>query len=173
MTREEKTRVIEGLTKQLNENEYLYLVDASGLNAVATSGLRRECFKKNIQLIVVKNMLLKKAMDKSNKDLEELAGTLQGSTAIMFTETGNLPAKVIKEFRKNFDKPLIKGAYIEETTYIGDDKLEMLTNIKSKNELIADVVAALQSPAKNVVSALQSGGGILTGVLKTLAEKAE
>ncbi len=171
MTREEKTKTIEHLTERLNESEFFYLTDIADINAEATSKLRALCFKKNVSLVVVKNKLLKKAMERSDKELDELSNTLVGPTAIMFAEAGNVPAKLIKEFRKGFDKPIIKGAYIEEVTFIGDDKLEQLATIKSREELIGDVVALLQSPAKNVISALQSGGSLLHGVLKTLGER--
>jgi len=173
MTREEKTQQIEALKQRLNENDYLYLTDVSELNADATSKLRRACFKKNVQLTVVKNKLLKIAMEHSDKELEELSEALAGPTAVMFADTGNLPARVIKEFRKDYAKPLLKGAYIEEMTYLGDEQLEMLTNIKSREELIADVIALLQAPATNVISALQSGGHKLSGIVKTLSEKEE
>lgn len=173
MTREEKTQIIEELTQDLNGASTLYIADTSELNAADTSKLRRACFKKDVRLSVVKNKLLKIAMERSDKDLDELVDTLAGPTAVMFSEIGNVPAKVIKEFRKNSEKPILKGAYVEEMIYLGDDQLEALSNIKSKEELLADVIALLQSPAKNVVSALQSGGNILTGVLETLSEKSE
>lgn len=173
MKKEDKNQLIEILAEELNETSAFYLTDISNLDAAQTSKLRRLCFNKNVRLKVVKNTLLRKAMDKVEKDVEELLGVLQGPTSIMFTEVGNAPAKLIKEFRKTSDKPVIKGAYIEEATYIGDDKLEMLSTIKSKEELIADVIALLQSPVKNVISALNSGSNTLTGVLKTLSEKSE
>lgn len=173
MTREEKTQQIEALKQQLNDNDYVYLTDVSELNAEATSKLRRVCFKKNVQLTVVKNTLLQIAMERSDKELGELEEALAGPTALMFAETGNVPAKLIKDFRKEHSKPVLKGAYIEEMTYLGDDQLETLVNIKSREELIADVISALQSPAKNVISALQSGSNNLTGILKTLSEKEE
>ncbi len=171
MTREEKSQVIEVLTTQLTEGNIIYLADISGLNALDTSNLRRACFKANVKLAVVKNTLLEKAMEKSDKDFGELPTILKGNTSLMFSETGNAPAKVIKEFRKKFDKPLLKGAYVEEAIYVGDDQLDTLVNIKSKEELIGDVISLLQSPAKNVISALQSGGNKLSGILKTLSEK--
>ncbi len=147
------------------------MADISGLNASDTSNLRRACFKANVNLAVVKNTLLAKAMEKSEKDFGELPTTLKGNTSIMISETGNAPAKVIKEFRKGSDKPVLKGAYVEEAIYIGDDQLDTLVSIKSKEELIGDIITILQSPAKNVISALQSGGNTLTGILKTLSEK--
>jgi len=171
MTREEKSQVIEVLTAKLTEGNIIYLADISGLNALDTSNLRRACFKANVKLAVVKNTLLEKAMEKSDKDFGELPGTLKGNTSLMFSETGNAPAKVIKEFRKKSDKPVLKGAYVEEAIYVGDDQLETLVNIKSKEEVIGDIITLLQSPAKNVISALQSGGSKLSGVLKTLSEK--
>lgn len=171
MTREEKSKVIEDLTAQLGDTTNIYLADISGLNAGTTSSLRRACFKAGIKLAVVKNTLLSKAMEVSDKDFAELPGVLKGNTAIMLSETGNAPAKVIKEFRKKSDKPLLKGAFIEEAIYVGDDQLEALVNIKSREELIGDIVGLLQSPAKNVISALKSGGGTLAGIIKTLSEK--
>ncbi|OIQ30723.1 MAG: 50S ribosomal protein L10 [Bacteroidetes bacterium MedPE-SWsnd-G2] len=171
MTREEKSRVIEELTVQLAENSNLYLTDISGLNAVTTSELRRACFKANIQLSVVKNTLLEKAMEASDKDYGDLPSTLKGNTSVMYSETGNAPAKVIKAFRKKSDRPILKGAFIEEAVYLGDEQLDALVDIKSKEELIGDVIALLQSPAKNVVSALKSGGGKISGILKTLSQK--
>ena len=171
MTREEKSQVIEDLKAKLAESSNFYLTDISGLNAVTTSNLRRACFKANVQLSVVKNTLLEKAMEASEKDFGELPSTLKGNTSVMYSETGNAPAKVIKAFRKKSEKPFLKGAYIEEAVYIGDDQLDMLVNIKSREELIGDIVGLLQSPAKNVVSALQSGGGKLSGIIKTLSQR--
>ena len=171
MTREEKALVIDELTAQLSNNTNIYLADISGLDALATSNLRRACFKANIKLAVVKNTLLEKAMEASDKDFGELPTTLKGNTSVMYSETGNAPAKVIKAFRKKSEKPLLKGAFIEEAIYLGDEQLDTLVNIKSREELIGDIVLLLQSPAKNVVSALKSGGGKLSGILKTLSEK--
>ena len=171
MTREEKSQVIDTLTDKLAESSIIYLTDISGLNALETSNLRRACFKASINLSVVKNSLLEKAMEKSDKDFGELPNTLKGNTSIMVSATGNAPAKVIKEFRKGSDRPLLKGAYIEEAIYVGDDQLNTLVDIKSKEEVIGDIITILQSPAKNVISALQSGGNKLSGILKTLSEK--
>ncbi len=171
MTREEKSKVIDNLTGQLTEGNIIYLADISGLNAETTSNLRRACFKANITLAVVKNTLLAKAMEKSDKEFGELKDILKGNTSLMISDTGNAPAKVIKEFRKKSDKPLLKGAYIEESIYVGDDLLNTLVDIKSKEELIGEIIGLLQSPAKNVISALQSGGSKLSGILKTLSEK--
>jgi large subunit ribosomal protein L10 len=171
MTREEKSQVIEDLTAQLTDNSIIYVADISGLNAEATSNLRRACFKAGVQLAVVKNTLLTKAMENSEKEFGELPETLKGNSSILLSETGNAPAKIIKEFRKKSDKPVLKGAYIEEAVYIGDDQLENLVNIKSKEELLGDIIGLLQSPAKNVISALQSGGQTLSGIVKTLSER--
>ncbi len=173
MKKEEKNGFIESLAKQLKQNNYLYITDISNLNVENTNKLRRLCFKRGVQLTVVKNTLLRKAMEKSDRDYESLYGVLKGSTSIMFSEVGNVPAKLIKEFRRTSDKPILKGAYIEEMTYIGDKELDSLMYIKSKNELIADVMAMLQTPARNVISALQTGGQTIAGVLKTLSEKPE
>jgi len=171
MTREEKSIVIEDLTAQLAENNTIYLADISGLDAGVTSNLRRACFKSNVSIAVVKNTLLAKAMEKSDKDFGDLPSTLKGNTSIMFAEAGNAPAKVIKEFRKKSEKPILKGAFVEEAVFVGDDNLEALVNIKSKEEVIGEIVGLLQSPAKNVVSALKSSGGKIAGILKTLSEK--
>lgn len=171
MTREEKSQVIEELTAQLADSTNIYLTDISGLDAVNTSDLRRACFKAGVKLSVVKNTLLAKAMEASEKDFGELPETLKGNTSVMYSETGNAPAKVIKAFRKKSEKPLLKGAFIEEAIYIGDEQLDTLVNIKSREELIGDIIGLLQSPAKNVVSALKSGGGKLAGIIKTLSEK--
>ena len=171
MTREEKSVVIEELTAQLADNSNIYLTDISGLDATTTSNLRRACFKSNIKLAVVKNTLLEKAMEASDKDFGELPTILKGNTSVMYSETGNAPAKVIKEFRKKSERPLLKGAFIEEAIYVGDDLLDTLVDIKSKEELIGDIIALLQSPAKNVISALKSGGGTIAGLVKTLSER--
>ena len=171
MTREEKSLVIEQLTAQLAENSTIYLADISGLDADATTNLRRACFKAGVKLNVVKNTLLAKAMESSEKDFGELSKVLKGNTSIMIAEASNAPARVIKEFRKKSDKPLLKGAFIEEAIYIGDNQLDALVDIKSKEELVGDIIALLQSPAKNVISALKSGGGTIAGIVKTLSER--
>jgi large subunit ribosomal protein L10 len=173
MTREEKSQYIDGLTEKLNNANIFYLADIAGLNAETTSKLRKTCFNGNIQLEVVKNTLLQKAFEKADKDYEGLYNSLKGNTSIMFSEVGNAPAKIIKEFRKKSDKPLLKGAYIEESIYVGDENLDALVSLKSKEELIGDIVALLQSPAKNVVSALKSSGGKLAGIVQTLSERSE
>lgn len=172
MKKEEKQVMIDDLSKRLDENNIIYIADISSLDAVATSSLRRQCFAKNIKLSVVKNTLLKKAMENvQGKDFTELYDILPGPTAIMLSDTGNLPAKLIKDFRKKSDKPVLKGAFIEESIYIGDDQLNLLADIKSKDELIGEVIGLLQSPAKNVISALTSSKGIIAGLVKTLSEK--
>jgi len=171
MTREEKSQVIQDLTAKLADTNTIYLADISGLDALTTSNLRRACFKTDVQLSVVKNTLLSKAMDASDKNFDGLQEVLKGNTAILTAEASNAPAKVIKEFRKKSDKPLLKGAYVEEAVYVGDDQLDTLVNIKSKEELIGDIITLLQSPAKNVISALQSGGNKLSGILETLSER--
>lgn len=171
MTREEKSRVIEDLTAQLAESNVVYLADISGLNAETTSNLRRACFKAGIQLAVVKNTLLEKAMGASTNDYGDLPLVLKGNTSILISENGNAPAKIIKEFRKKSDKPLLKGAFIHQAVFIGDNQLDALIALKSKEEVIGEIVGLLQSPAKNVVSALKSSGGKLAGVLKTLSER--
>ena len=171
MTREEKNQVIDNLAQQISEAKHFYLADISELNAEDTSSLRRKCFEKDIKLLVVKNTLFRKALEKCENNYEELYDVLKDSTSIMFTETGNVPARLIKEFRKERDKPMLKAAFVEESFYIGDEQLDFLTTIKSKEELIGDLILLLQSPAKNVLSALQSSGGKLAGILKTLSEK--
>jgi large subunit ribosomal protein L10 len=172
MKKEEKSQVIDSLVEQLANNSHFYLTDVATLSAAKTSTLRRMCFNKNIKMLVVKNSLLKKAMERSTaKDYQSLIGTLKGSTAIMFSEVGSDPAKLIKEFRKGGDRPLLKSAFVEECAYVGDDQLDALASIKTKNEMIGEIIGLLQSPAKNVVSALQSGGGKLAGIVKTLSEK--
>jgi large subunit ribosomal protein L10 len=173
MKREEKDIIVNNLVDQLKESPHFYLTDASELNAEATSLLRRRCFESNIKMVVVKNTLLKRALEQTESEVDELYDVLKGSTAIMFTETGNAPAKVIKEFRKKFEKPIIKAAYVEESIYIGDDQLENLVNVKSKEELLGDLIGLLQSPVKTVMSQLQSGGNTLAGVLETLSNKSE
>lgn len=171
MTRKEKATVIEDLTSQLANSSTIYLADISGLNATVTSDLRRAAFKANVKLAVVKNTLLAKAMEASDKDFGELPEVLKGNTSLMFSEVGNAPAKLIKNFRKKSDKPLLKGAFVEEAIYIGDENLDALVSIKSKEEMIGEIIGLLQSPAKNVISGLKASGGKLAGILKTLSEK--
>ena len=172
MKKEVKDTIIVELGKKLQEFPHFYLVDVHGLNAEATSELRRKCFKNDIKMVVVKNKLLHQAFETSDVDFSGLYGSLKGSTAVMFSQTANLPAKLLKEYAKA-GVPSLKAAYAEEGIYVGADKLDELVAIKSKNEVIAEIVALLQSPAKNVISALQSGGNTIHGVLKTLRERPE
>jgi large subunit ribosomal protein L10 len=173
MTKEEKNQLIDVLDKSIQENSNFYLADISGLSAEESSNLRRLCFKREVSLQVVKNTLLKRALEKNDSNYEELYDVLKGNTSIMFTDAANAPAKVIKEFRKKHDKPVFKAAHLDSSFYIGEEYLDTLSELKSKNELIAEIVSLLQSPAKNVISSLQSGGSKLSGIVKTLAERAE
>jgi len=173
MKREEKDIIVDSLVDQLKNATHFYLTDASELNAENTSLLRRKCFENNIQMLVVKNTLLKRALEKTDYKVEELYSVLEGPTAIMFTEIGNAPAKLIKEFRKKSDRPILKGAYVQESVYVGDDQLEALVNVKSKDELLGELIGLLQSPIKTVISQLKTGNNILAGVLETLSDKKE
>lgn len=172
MKKEDKALVIAKIAETLKAYNGFYLVETAGLDAEKTSALRRACFKADIKLMVVKNTLLHKALESLDADFSELYPALAGSTSLMCTNVGNAPAKLLKDFVKKGDTlPALKGAYVEETVYMGADQLDALASIKSKNELIADVIALLQSPAKNVVSALQSGSTKLHGILETLSNK--
>tara|TARA_B100001769_G_C22014071_1_gene544973 strand:- start:107 stop:625 length:519 start_codon:yes stop_codon:yes gene_type:complete len=171
MNKQEKDKTIQALDTMLNDNNNFYLADVSGLNAEENSALRRLCFKRSVSIKVVKNTLLKKALERNDADFSQLYNVLVGNTSIMQAEVGNAPAKVIKEFRKKNDKPILKAAHIEEAMYIGDENLATLADLKSKEELIGDIITLLQSPAKNVISSLQSGGNKLAGIIKTLEEK--
>ncbi|WP_293588464.1 50S ribosomal protein L10 [Prevotella sp.] len=171
MKKEVKDTIIAELGAKLKEYSHFYLVDLAGLNAEATSNLRRKCFKNEIKMVVVKNSLLREAFQASDVDFEPMYDSLKGTTAVMFCNTANVPAKLLKEYKKE-GVPALKAAYAEETIF-GADQLEALVALKSKNEVIADIVALLQSPAKNVVSALQSGANTIHGVLKTLGERHE
>lgn len=174
MTREEKSQIVEGLSERLANAGVVYLADIAGMNAEATSKLRRLCSTKEVELQVVKNTLLKRAMENvDGRDYSELFEVLKGNTSVMTAEMGNVPAKLIKEFRKKQEKPVLKGAWVEETVYLGDSELDTLASLKSKNELIGDVIMLLQSPAKNVISALNSSGSTLSGIVKTLSERSE
>ena len=172
MKKEVKDTIVVELGKKLQEYPHFYLVDVTGMNAEATSALRRKCFKSEIKMVVVKNKLLHKAFEESEIDYAPLYGPLKGNTAVMFCQTANVPAKLLKDY-KNDGIPALKGAYAEEGFFVGADKLDELAALKSKNEVIAEIVALLQSPAKNVVSALQSGANTIHGVLKTLGERPE
>ena len=171
MRREEKNAIIYSLAEKLKEYSHFYLTDTAQLNAADTSDLRRKCFEYDIKLIVVKNTLLKRALEMSEGDFQELYPVLKGTTSIMFTQTGNAPAKLIKEFRKQHDKPVLKGAYVQESVFIGEEMLDTLISVKTKQELIGDIILLLQSPARNVISALQSGGNKIHGVLETLSKR--
>ena len=172
MRKEQKGAIIEKIAAAVKEYPHFYLVDVTAMNAATTNALRRECFKNEIKLMVVKNSLLHKALESIDTDYSGLYGALKGTTAMMFTTVANAPAKLLKSKLKD-GVPTLKAAYAEESIYVGAEQLDALVAIKSRNELIADVIALLQSPAKNVISALQSGGNILHGVLKTLAEREE
>ena len=172
MTKEQKQSMIDELSDSLDNNSVIYITDISELDAAATSALRRQCFAKNIKLSVVKNTLLKKAMENvKGKDLSGLYDVLPGPTAIMIADVGNAPARLIKDFRKKNDKPILKGAFVEETIFVGDDQLQTLVDIKSKEELLGEIIGLLQSPAKNVISALTSSKSTIAGLGKTLSEK--
>ena len=173
MKKDEKTQFIDDLAEKLNKVDTFYLADISNLNVETTSRLRRLCFKRNIQLKMVKNSLLKKAMEKTGRDFQEFYPVMKGSTSILFSEVANDPAKLIVEFRRTSPKPILKGAFVQDTVFLGDDQLMPLVNIKSREELIGDIIGLLQSPLNNVMSALQSGGSTLSGIVKTLSEKPE
>lgn len=171
MNREDKNKIIDNLTDSISHAKHFYLTDISHLDAETTSKLRRACFEKEINLVVVKNTLLKKALEKFDGKFEDLYEVLDNSTSIIFAEINSIPAKLIREFRKTGPKPVLKAAFVEESIYIGDDQLEALSSIKSKEELIGDLILLLQSPASNVLSALQSGGNKLAGIIQTISEK--
>lgn len=172
MKKEDKAIIIANIGDQLKNYSCVYLTHTAGLNAEKTSALRRACFSGDIKMLCVKNTLLKAAFEASDVDYSGLYDLLHGETTLMLSNTGNAPAKLIKKFRDKTDTlPMLKGAFVEETVYVGEEQLETLANIKSKNELIGDVIGLLQSPAKNVISALQSGGNKLHGILETLSNK--
>ncbi|MFT4753916.1 MAG: large subunit ribosomal protein L10 [Salibacteraceae bacterium] len=174
MNKIEKNQVIDNLVTLLQDNSHVYVTNTAELDAELTSDLRRACFKSNIDLLVVKNTLLVKAIEKvANKDFGDIPSVLKGYSSLMFSEVANAPAKLIKEFRakQKVDRPVLKAAYVEESVYIGNETLEALVSLKSKDELIGDVISLLQSPAKTVISQLQSGGATLAGLMKTLSEK--
>lgn len=172
MKKEDKAIIISNISDQLNNYSCVYLVQTAGMNAERTSAFRRACFGEDIKMLCVKNTLLKAALEASEVDYSGLYTLLHGETTLLLSNTGNSPAKLIKKFRdKNDTLPMLKGAYVEESVYVGEESLETLANIKSKNELIGDIIGLLQSPAKNVISALQSGGNKLHGILETLSNK--
>ncbi len=173
MRKEEKAQIIDQLVAQLEATPNFYVADIAGLNAENTTELRRACFEKGIKLVVVKNTLFVKALDRLNvAEAANITPSLKGSSAVMFTETPNAPAKLIKEFGAKMGKPALKSAFLQECAYVGAEHLENLVNIKSREELIGDIIGLLQSPARNVISALTaSGGGKIAGLVKTLSEK--
>ena len=171
MNRDQKSALVDSLTEKINNSNHIYLVDIGELNAEDTGKLRRNCFEKEVNLIVVKNTLLELAFDKVEGNFTEIYDVLKGHTSLMLSETGNIPAKLIQEFRKTSKKPILKAAFVEEGFYIGDKQLDVLASIKSKEEVIGDIILLLKSPLKNVMSSLQSGSNIITGVIKTLSNK--
>ncbi|MFB2119448.1 50S ribosomal protein L10 [Parapedobacter sp. 2B3] len=171
MKREEKQEIVKALAEQIKSYGNFYIADTADLTVAKINGIRRKCFDRGIAIQVVKNTLIQKALVEAGVDSEELLGVLKGSSTMLFSETGNAPAKLIKELRKEGDKPVLKGAYIDAAVFIGDNQVDTLSKLKSKNELIGDIIGLLQSPAKNVVSALQSGGNTLAGLVKTLQER--
>lgn len=172
MKREEKQVIIDNLTEQIKAYKHLYISDISELDAAATQELRKACYTAGIKLIQVKNTLLRVALEGLEADYNEIYGSLAGSSAVMLSETGNAPAKLIKEFRKKHDKPVLKAAFVEECAYVGENQLDALVSIKSKEELLGDIVLLLQSPMQKLISALESGKNTIGGVLKTLEDRA-
>jgi len=175
MRKEEKAAIIDSVAEELKVNPNFYITDISGLNAEKTYQLRKLCFEKEVKLMVVKNTLLKKALEKNEFPEKDLYNILEGPTAVMFCNTANVPAKLIKEFnKKGNEKPVVKGAYAQECVFMGKTALEDLANIKSREELVGEIISLLQSPARNVISALQSNGGQkIAGIVKTLSERSE
>ena len=171
MNKKEKNDLIDELNHMIDDNKNFYLTDISGLTAEQSSSLRRLCYKQNVSIKVVKNTLLKKAFDKNSINFVQFDDILNGNTSLMFADSAKSPANVIKDFRKKSDKPILKGAHIEDEFYIGDNNLSMLANLKSKNELIADIIMLLQSPAKNVVASLQYSSTKLSGIVQALSDK--
>lgn len=170
MKKEDKIQIIDSLTEQINASKHFYLADTSGMNAEDTSALRRGCFEKQIKMIVVKNTLLRKALEKAEVECDDLAEVLKGATSLILTEVGNAPAKLIKEFSKGNDKPALKGAFVEGAVYVGAGELDTLAAIKSKEELIGDIIAALQSPIQKVISALENGKGEESDAVEAISE---
>ncbi|MFY9115557.1 MAG: 50S ribosomal protein L10 [Bacteroidales bacterium] len=172
MKKEDKGLIVDGLVAQFEATPDFYLVSIEGLNAKKTSDLRRECFAQDIKLVVVKNTLLKRALEqKAAPEMDLLFPILEGSTAIMFTQSVNAPAKLIKSFGKQHGKPVLKGAFVQECAYVGEDQLETLLHIKSREELIGDIAGLILSPAQRLVSAIQMAGNNMAGIVKTLAER--
>jgi large subunit ribosomal protein L10 len=172
MTKQEKAQYIDNLVQELTDANVFYLTDTSGLTVDVVNSLRRRCFQTNIKMRVVKNTLLVKAMDRvEGKNYGDLKDILAGATSIMFCEVSNAPAKLIQDFRKKNDKPILKGAYIHDATFVGDNQIDTLVSLKSREELIGEIIGLLQSPAKNVVSGLTGAGSKIAGILKTLGER--
>jgi large subunit ribosomal protein L10 len=171
MKKEDKQEIVQALTEQIQSHSSFYITDTANLTVEKINSIRRKCFENGITIQVAKNTLIQKAMEAANGDYSGLYGVLKGSSTIMFAETANAPAKLIKELRKSGDKPVLKAAYIDSAFFIGDNQLESLVNLKSKEELVADIIALLQSPAKNVISGLMSGGNKLAGIVKTLQDR--
>ncbi|MFT3739863.1 MAG: 50S ribosomal protein L10 [Breznakibacter sp.] len=171
MKKEDKSALIQDLASTIKEYSHFYVADTSGMNAGMTSDLRRLCFNQGVKLMVVKNTLFRKALEQSENNYSEIFTSLKGTSAIFFSNTGNLPAKLIKDFSRKSHKPVLKSAYVEECVYLGANQLDALVSVKSREELIGEVIGLLQSPAKNVISALQSGGTTIHGLLKTLGDK--
>lgn len=174
MKKEDKSKIINNICEEVGNYKNFYLVDISSLNAVDTVNLRRKCFERQIKLVMVKNTLFRKALEQVNGgDYSEIFGVLKTGTTVMYSNTSNGPAKLIKELRITKDKPVLKAAFVEESVYVGDDQLDTLANLKSKEELVGDIIMLLQSPAKRVISSLQTGGNTIAGLVKTLSEKSE
>ncbi|QQL48277.1 50S ribosomal protein L10 [Mucilaginibacter ginkgonis] len=171
MNKEQKHELVEGLADQMREFGNFYITDTSNLTVEKINSIRRKCFENNITIKVAKNSLIRKAMEAVGGDFESVYGTLKGSSSIMFSKSGTAPAKLIKELRKQGDKPVLKAAYIDSSAFIGDNQLDTLIKLKSKEQLLGEIIGLLQSPAKNVISALQSGGSTIAGLVKTLQER--
>jgi large subunit ribosomal protein L10 len=171
MRKEEKHEVVLALTETIAEYGNFYITDTANLSVAKVNDIRRKCFENDIKMQVAKNKLIRKAMEASAGDFSEMFDVLKGSSSILFSKSANAPAKLIKQLRKSGDKPVLKAAYIDSAVFIGDNQLDALVNLKSKEQLVADIIALLQSPAKNVISGLQSGGNKLAGIVKTLQER--
>ena len=171
MRKEEKQEVVLALTEQIREYGNFYITDTANLTVAKVNAIRRKCFESDIKMFVAKNTLIRKAMEAADGDFSEMFDVLKGSSSIMFSKSANAPAKLIKQLRKQGDKPVLKAAYIDSAIFIGDNQLDALVNLKSREELVADIIALLQSPAKNVISGLLSGGNKLAGIVKTLQER--
>ncbi len=175
MLKTEKTAIIEGLKEKFANSPFFYVTDSSTLNVAQINKIRRLCFEKDVEIKVIKNTLIKKALEDApeEKGYQKLFDALKGPTTVLFSETANVPAKLIKEIRKEFDKPVLKAAYIDSDVYVGDEQVDALASLKSKEELLGDVILLLQSPVKNVLGSLQSGGQTLSGLLKALQDREE